>query len=121
MSKKFCDGETQVNDGILYSWSYPKTLKMKLPIKECYGYTSVRVDKWAQTVSSETLENQEDKFKKRVKAGAEERKIKSTGIHAIIRSSPKEERIRKFPSTMIERTRGHSFDDGALIFSGRKV
>lgn len=121
MQKKFCDGETQINNGILYSWSYPKILKTELPIKECYGYTSVRVDKWAQTISSETLENQEKKFLKRVKAGAEERKIKSTGIHAIKRSSPKEEILRKFPSTTIERTKGHSFDDGASIFSGRKV
>lgn len=119
MLKKFCDGETQVNGEVAFSWSYPKVLKS--PPKEIQGYLSVRDDKWTQTIPQKTLGNQLEKFWKRVHAQAGERKIKSTGIRAVMTQSSGEEIRKKFPNTKIERTQGHSFDDGAIIFSGRKV
>lgn len=119
MLKKFCDGETQVNGEVAFSWSYPKVLKS--PPREVQGYLSVRDDKWTQTIPQKTLGNQVNKFWKRVHAKAGERKIKSTGIHSVINPSSGEEIRKKFPNAKIERTRGHSFDDGAMIFSGRKV
>ena len=120
MSKKFCDGETQISGTIIFSWSYPKVLNH--PPKEVeYGYNSVRIDKWTQTIPQDTFDNQISKFKKRVKAQAGEKRIKSSGIHAIKTPSPEEIINVKFPVGKIERTRGHSFDDGAMIFGGRKI
>ena len=117
MSKKVCDAETQNSRGMGYSWSYPKILQQ--PVAEELqnnGYVSVQ-KKWCNTITLKSLARKVKKLKKLVNRNAPEKKIKSTGVQRILEASSREVIRQRFPETTISRTRGHSFDDGVIIWS----
>lgn len=112
-----CDAETQIADKINYSWSYPKILNSPVVEIPKIGYVSVQ-EKWTQTITSKSLAKRIKDFKKYDKRN-DVKKIRESGIKGFCAPSSREIINFKFPETAILRTRGHSFDEGVVIWPGK--
>ena len=117
--KKTCDGETQADGDIIYSWSYPKILPLASAnvnnvVRRVYA---VR-DAFSQTQTKNSRLSSIRKWSKMVKAGATLEECRMSGFHKFIVPSIASVRMQKFPNLDISRTRGHSYDCGAIYVAG---
>lgn len=81
------------------------------------GYVSIQ-EKWTQTITLKSLTKRVKDFKK-VSKRDNVKKPKDFGVEGFRAPSSRGVRRFKFPEVNILRTRGHSFDEGVVIWPGK--